>query len=142
MFWRSRPTSAGTSGTSVDLAILIDTQTIVWAVAGSPKLSVAAHAAITSGAEDVHVSAVTAFEFVDLNRRGRFGVDLPFRSMLEQLEATILDYPAQAWTIAEELPAIHYDAVDRMLIAHAIHADLTLVTADSLVRRYPVRTLW
>jgi PIN domain nuclease of toxin-antitoxin system len=29
-----------------------------------------------------------------------------------------------------------------MLIAHAIAADLTIVTADKLIRRYPVATLW
>lgn len=34
------------------------------------------------------------------------------------------------------------DPVDRMLIAHAIHADLTLVSADETMRRYPVRSLW
>lgn len=38
--------------------------------------------------------------------------------------------------------AAHGDPVDRMLIAHAIHADLTLVTADGLMRRYPVKSLW
>jgi PIN domain nuclease of toxin-antitoxin system len=36
----------------------------------------------------------------------------------------------------------HGDPVDRMLIAHALHAGLTLVTADETIRRYPVPTIW
>lgn len=124
------------------MAILIDTQAIVWVVLGSKKLSDRARDVITNGAEDICISAVTAYEFVDLNRRGRFEADLPFRLILQQLEATVLEYPASAWMIAEALPEIHYDPVDRMLVAHAIHADMTLITADKKMRDYPVRTIW
>lgn len=62
--------------------------------------------------------------------------------MVDLLEAEILDYPASAWTVVETMPQIHLDPVDRMLIAHAIHADLTLVSADRAMRSYPVRLLW
>lgn len=124
------------------MALLIDTQAIVWAVTDNPRLSAAALAAITDGVEDVCISAVTAYEFADLNRRGRFEVDLPLANVLRQLEARLLDYPAVLWTIAETLPAIHFDPVDRMLVAYAIHSDLPLVTANEKVRRYPVRTIW
>lgn len=43
---------------------------------------------------------------------------------------------------AEELPAIHHDPFDRMLIAQALDNDLTLVSADKVVRSYPVPTFW
>ncbi|WP_374944814.1 type II toxin-antitoxin system VapC family toxin [Sphingomonas sp.] len=124
------------------MPIFVDTQAIVWAVTGNSRLSRAAREALTDGGEDIFVSAVTAYEFVDLNRRGRFEVDLPFRLVLEQLEAKVLDYPSSAWTIAETLPPIHFDQVDRMLIAHAIHARVTLVTADTKMRSYPVLSIW
>lgn len=124
------------------MAILLDTQAIVWAVTDNPRLSVPALDAITDGKEQVFISAVTAYEFTDLNRRGRFDADLPFADVVLQLEATLLDYPASLWTIADGLPGIHLDPVDRMLVAHAIHTGLTLVTADAKIREYPVRTLW
>jgi PIN domain nuclease of toxin-antitoxin system len=41
-----------------------------------------------------------------------------------------------------DVPAIHGDPFDRMLVAQTLHHDLTLVTGDRLVRRYPVRTFW
>ena len=41
-----------------------------------------------------------------------------------------------------ELPAIHGDPFDRMLVAQAIVEDLEIVTGDEAIRQYPVRTIW
>ena len=128
--------------TDANLAILIDTQAFVWVATRSPRLSGAATAAITDGATPLCISAVTAYEFADLNRRGRFGADLPLDSLVARLDAEILEYPASAWRIVDALPDLHRDPVDRMLIAHALHLDATLITADVTMHRYPVRCLW
>lgn len=124
------------------MAILLDTQVLAWIGVNDPRLGRAAFSAILDGAEQVVVSAVTAYEFADLNRRGRFGADLALDMMLARLGAEIADYPAECWRIAAALPLLHRDPVDRMLVAHAIHADLILITADETMRSYPVRTLW
>lgn len=124
------------------MGLLIDTQSIVWLASDVPRLSAAARTALTDGGERLFVSAVTAFEYTDLNRRGRFLADLPLGPILAELEASVLAFPAEAWSLAEALPPLHRDPVDRMLIAHAIHADLTLVTADATIREYPVPSLW
>lgn len=95
-----------------------------------------------SDSESLLISAVTAYEFADLNSRRRFGADLPLEPLIKRLVGEVLDFPAQCWTLAVSLPPIHRDPIDRMLIAHAITADLTLVTADATMRAYPVRSLW
>jgi len=41
----------------------------------------------------------------------------------------------------QKLPALHRDPFDRMLIAQAQCEDLTVVTADSAIEAYDVRTL-
>lgn len=124
------------------MAALIDTQALVWIATRSPKLSRAAERALLDGAIELFVSAVTAFEFADLNSRGRFGADLPLDPLLDALGATLLDYPVACWRLIPMLPPLHRDPVDRMLITHAIHADLTLITAEATMHDYPVRTLW
>ncbi|MEH3037208.1 MAG: type II toxin-antitoxin system VapC family toxin [Sphingomonas adhaesiva] len=124
------------------MALLIDTQTLVWLRTGDPKLSRAAQRAIADEGRALFVSAVTAYEFADLDARGRFGAALDLQSTLDRFFMTVLDFPEACWRIAAELPMFHRDPVDRMLIAHALHAGLTLVTADETIRRYPVPTLW
>ena len=124
------------------MSILIDTQALVWIAVGSERLSDGARDAIVDGTARLCVSAVTAYEFVDLNGRGRFGTDLPLRALLDRLDAEVLNFPAEAWVVAGHLPDLHRDPVDRMLVAHAISADMTLMTADATIRRYPVRSLW
>lgn len=43
---------------------------------------------------------------------------------------------------AAELPPLHRDPFDRVLIAQALSEQLTLVTADDVIRRYGVATTW
>jgi PIN domain nuclease of toxin-antitoxin system len=40
-----------------------------------------------------------------------------------------------------QLPRIHNDPFDRMLICQAIENDLTLVSDDRNIKRYPVRVI-
>jgi PIN domain nuclease of toxin-antitoxin system len=49
-----------------------------------------------------------------------------------------------AWntSIQPGLPPHHRDPFDRMLIAQAIHDDLTIVSGDHLIPLYPVSCLW
>jgi len=40
------------------------------------------------------------------------------------------------------LPRIHKDPFDRLLIAQALHENLTIITSDEQIQRYDVPTLW
>ena len=124
------------------MALLLDTQVIVWIGSGDRRLSPVARKAIGDPEAELFVSAVIAYEFEDLRVSGRFGSIPTIDGLLLELGAMIVDYPAAACKLIPLLPKHHPDPVDRMLIAHAIHADLTLVTADAVIREYPVRTWW
>jgi PIN domain nuclease of toxin-antitoxin system len=127
---------------SGNLALLLDTQILVWIGSGNPRLPNHVRRQILDADATLFVSAVTAWEFVDLEDRLRFPDGVSFAPIVDRLDATLLDYPADAWKVVRQLPKVHLDPVDRMVIAHAIVADLTLVTADAEMRAYPVKTLW
>lgn len=124
------------------MAHLIDTHALVWAALGDRRLSQTAAETLTDPHADLIVSAATACEFADLNRRGRFEVDLPLRPILDRLKAVVIDLPAACWSLMDGLPRLHRDPVDRMLIAHAMHEDHILITSDATIQKYPVRWLW
>ena len=124
------------------MRLLLDTQILVWIPLGDGRISDRAVEAIRSPDNSLHVSAATAFEFADLQKRGRFPMDDPLDFLSELIGFSVIDFPAVAWRIAETLPKLHRDPVDRMMIAHAILGGFTLVTADKTIRSYPVQSLW
>ncbi|HEX8363911.1 MAG TPA: type II toxin-antitoxin system VapC family toxin [Allosphingosinicella sp.] len=122
--------------------LILDTHTLLWLVTGDRRLSQALVAQLADPDTRCFVSGVTAWEYSDLHCRGRLPGSVPLPLAQERFGFAILDFPADLWTHAAALPDIHGDPVDRMLIAHAIAANLVLVTADREIARYPVRTLW
>lgn len=105
-------------------------------------MSRTARTAIESPDNLLYVSAITAWEYADLEGRGRFADSAPLGKLRDLLGFEIVDFGSDLWTVAARLPDIHRDPMDRMLIAHAISLDMALVTADKNIRRYPVETLW
>lgn len=124
------------------MRLLLDTQILVWVPLDDRRVSGAAAEAIRSPGNSLHVSAAAGFEFADLQMRKRFPVSESIDFLAHLMDFSLLDFPAEAWRVVESLPDIHRDPVDRMLIAHAIVGDFTLITADATMRRYPVKSLW
>lgn len=124
------------------MRLLLDTHVLIWLPTGDPRLSKAAREAIANPESELFASAVTAFELASLQRRGRVAMVEDMAAVADVLGLSVTDFPAEAWRVAERLPDIHRDPVDRMLIAHAIVGDFTLITADANIGRYPVKSLW
>lgn len=122
--------------------LLFDTQVLVWLLTGDNRLRKAWIEALGDSTNTGFVSAVIAWEYSDLRKRGRLPVQEDVADLQALYGLNILDFPAECWALAAELPDIHRDPIDRMLVAHAIALDMTLVTADASLRRYPGKNLW
>jgi PIN domain nuclease of toxin-antitoxin system len=126
--------------------ILLDTCAFIWLADGGSRLSRRAAEAIRDPVNEVHLSAVSAWEIVTKHARGR----LPLPEPPEQLIATeralrrlaALPFDEECAFQGTRLPALHRDPFDRMLIAQAIAHGLVIVTPDRQVTQYPVRTIW
>lgn len=121
--------------------IFADTHVLVWLMSGDRRLPGEARKTLLADAK-VAISAVTAWEYADLQKRGRWGSAVTLKKLLQGLSLTIEPLPAETWELIDRLPDVHRDPIDRMLIAHAVIADATLATADKKMRRYPVKLLW
>ena len=122
--------------------LLLDTHVLVWFAAGDRRLGSGFLNLLPDPETRLFVSAVTAHEYVDLLTRGRFGEGVDLDQLRDVMGFHLLDFPAECHVVAQTLPDIHRDPVDRMLIAHAITLDLPLATADATLARYPVRIVW
>ncbi len=122
------------------MRLLLDTHVLIWAASAPERLSARARGAIVD-ADERCVSVVSAWEY-EAKRAGHPGrTAKPFDQLMVG-DFLPLDFAFAAFRHAASLPPIHADPFDRMLIAQAIEHDLTIITADKNIRRYPVATLW
>ena len=122
------------------MIVLLDTHLLLWAAAGSNKLPPKAADLIQDETNQLLFSAASLWEVAikaGLNRpdfkisAGRFRRAL-FENGYDELPIS----GRHAAAIAN-LPDIHKDPFDRILIAQAQVEDLTLCTSDRIVARYP-----
>lgn len=121
--------------------IFADTHVLVWLLGSDARLPQPAREALLAE-EALALSAVTAWEYVDLQHRGRIPAEPSFDELVAGMGLRVEAFPAESWRIARQLPPIHGDPVDRMLLAHVVAADAVLATGDANMRRYPVKLLW
>lgn len=126
--------------------ILLDTCTLLWLVKGQ-GLPPAIAARIENPENGVFVSAVSALEIGLKVAKGRLQLPMPLNTwwaaVVEQHGLGEVPIEAEIAIAATELPAVHGDPADRILIATARHLGATLLTPDPLIRAYPqVRVAW
>ena len=91
------------------------------------------------------VSAASLWEAVAKCSIGKLSISqvtttLPM--LVESLGVRVLPLEAVHAYAAYGLPLLHKDPFDRMLIAQAVANNLTLVTSDETIQRYPVKWVW
>ena len=125
---------------------LLDTHAFLWWVTDSRRLSETAHRAISDEANEVLISAVSAWEITTKHRLGKLpGADLIAADVTGAIANQgfgELAITVEAAARAGALPGHHRDPFDRMLIAQALARDLVLISIDPLFDRYGVHRLW
>lgn len=106
-----------------------------------PRLTKDQRAALANADNEILLSAVSAYELAHLQYLRRIPLEEPIDKLRELVGFELADLPAAVWTKVAELPDIHRDPLDRLLIAHALVAGITVVSADECIRRYPVTVI-
>ena len=124
--------------------LILDTCALLWLAQGSDRLSSAAYQR-SDAAPVVYVSAISGFEIGIKYHKGK--LKLP-ASPFDWFEAVIAHHGLQTIPLdlsicirATELPAVHADPCDRLIIATAERRQLTVVTDDPVFRRYGIEML-
>ena len=128
------------------MRLLLDTHAWLWWVSDDPRLSAAARTAIRDEANDIFVSAASAWEISTKHRLGRLGGLPQAAARFAELVAVDgfshlpVDYlhglRAGGYDVA------HRDPFDRMLAAQSELESLPLITRDPAFTVFSIATLW
>ena len=121
--------------------LLLDTHTLIWALENHPALSGNARDAIIDGHNMVFVSSASAWEISIKKAMRKLKAPDNLAEEIKFHRFTQLNMNFDHAKLAGELPDIHKDPFDRMLIAQAIIEKLTLITRDSKIAKYNVKLL-
>ena len=121
--------------------ILLDTHVLIWALENNPTLSAAAKNAIICGDNLVFVSSASIWEIGIKVKAGKLKVPNNLQEELKNHRFTPLSITHSHAENAAQLPPIHKDPFDRILIAQANIENLTLVTRDEQIHKYAVNVL-
>jgi len=126
------------------MKLLIDTHVFIWVTTNSNLMSKRAAALLADADNEIHLSAVSAYEIEFKRPR-----DVELQRMPPDLSETLafmgFHWLPVTWehaSLAARLPLHHRDPWDRILIAQSIVEDARLVSIDRQFSGYGVPLLW
>jgi PIN domain nuclease of toxin-antitoxin system len=122
------------------MKLLLDTHILLWMAAEPEKLSAHALNLLEDLDNTLYFSAASIWEIAIKTGLERQDFKVNPREIRAQLLGKGLSEIAinglHAISVGD-LPAIHKDPFDRILLAQAMREDITLLTTDAILARYP-----
>jgi PIN domain nuclease of toxin-antitoxin system len=123
------------------MRLLVDTHLAIWSVSSSKRLSASARQLLTDPANVLLVSVVSLWEIAIKRALPQRADPFPYsaRRSLEMLRDSgyeLLDLCPEHAVAVEQLPLLHTDPFDRLLLAQARTEGMTLCTGDDQLAAY------
>jgi PIN domain nuclease of toxin-antitoxin system len=125
---------------------LLDTHAFLWWVTDDSQLSSTARSIIIDPNNLLFLSAASAWEIVIKVRLGKLILPEPPESYIPS-RLTINRFESLPITIVHalqvtNLPNLHKDPFDRIIIAQSQVEKMPIVTADTQIVQYPIDAIW
>lgn len=118
--------------------VLVDTHIALWALGDPAHLTAAERALLVDRTVDRCLSPMSVWEAAIKRQAGRLRAPRNLSTVLTA-EFRMLEITANLLEAAAELPRHHADPFDRVLIAHALQDDLSVLTRDGAFAAYGIR---
>jgi len=115
---------------------LLDTNVFLWYFWGTKRID-SIKQLIEADETDVFISSISFWEIAIKVRNGKLEVDLEeLHSHAEEHAFIELPVTSKYMKAYLELPDLHKDPFDHMLLAQAIYSPMRLITGDSFLAEY------
>ena len=127
------------------MKFLLDTHAIIWHFDDDSKLSQKAAEIIKNPESILYISSVSLWEIAIKINIGKLELDFTLNELLNTIrnnDFIILQIEDKYLQGLSDLPFIHRDPFDRLIISTALTENLTIITADENIRKYDVPWVW
>ena len=125
---------------------LLDTAVFLWSMDAQDKLNPRAIKVLENRNEEIFLSPVVSWEISIKVARAKLTLSRPIGAMLH---LAFIDFGMQSLLITHthslalgDLPPVHNDPFDRMLVAQAKSENMILMTADAVMDKYSIPIFW
>ncbi len=122
------------------MRLLLDTHIFLWYITGDSRLPAPTLQTIREPSNEVFLSVISIWEVIVKHQLRRLPLPRPPEIYVPQQRQRhrIASLPLDEESVAKlaELPSLHKDPFDRMLLCQALQHGLTVVTADDAIRSY------
>jgi PIN domain nuclease of toxin-antitoxin system len=117
---------------------LLDTHILLWWLSDDKKLGKKRTELLAQSSNQIAVSTVSIWEIVIKKSLGKLKVPDNLKEVIYENEFEILSITPDHVLSLQNLPPIHNDPFDRLLITQSIYEDMVIVTADKIIPKYEV----
>lgn len=115
---------------------LLDTHILLWWLANDKKLEKRIRDIISKPTNHIIVSTVSIWEIIIKKSLGKLKVPDNLKEVIEINDFQILPIYADHTLYLENLPFIHNDPFDRLLISQSIVEEIPFITVDHIIPKY------
>lgn len=123
---------------------LLDTNALIFSLCNPNELSKSARKIITLERE-LFVSVISFWEIAIKQSIGKLAIesDIPrIEEICKERGIQVISILSEEIEGIKKLPKFHNDPFDRIIISQALQNDFCIITRDTIIPKYPVKTLW
>lgn len=125
---------------------LLDTHSFLWYLNDDVRISLRAKQTINDPDNLIHISIASLWEISIKVSLGKLSIPEPFTTFvshqLVENQFDILPISVEHLSQVVELPFIHRDPFDRLVIAQSIVEDIPIIGQDQLMKQYGSSMIW
>lgn len=120
---------------------LLDTHIVLWWLTEPQQIASKARNIIADKEEPIFISSASFWEMAIKQGLGKLKLPVNIVDILTAEGFAILPIQARECLSVVDLPLLHFDPFDRLLVVQAKLNDMIFITRDEKVMQYPVVTL-
>jgi PIN domain nuclease of toxin-antitoxin system len=125
---------------------LLDTHTLLWWVTNDSQLSTIVKDIIGNTENTIYLSVASSWEIIIKANSGKLPLPEPAPQFIQSC-LTVNRFESLAIDLAhvlqiDQLPDLHKDPFDRILIAQAQSENIPILSFDRIISQYAVQVIW